>query len=88
MTIKKVDTSSRFERSFSRLPLSVQQAAVERKAVFRDSPFAPTLRTHKLSGKLRGLWSFPVTHSHRIVFEFLNDETALFHDIGDHSIYR
>jgi mRNA-degrading endonuclease YafQ of YafQ-DinJ toxin-antitoxin module len=36
-------------------------------------------------GKLRGLWAFSVTRDIRIIFEFLNGDEVLFHDIGSHS---
>jgi prevent-host-death family protein len=35
-------------------------------------------------GKLRGLWAFSVTRDIRIIFEFLNGDEVLFHDIGSH----
>jgi mRNA-degrading endonuclease YafQ of YafQ-DinJ toxin-antitoxin module len=36
-------------------------------------------------GKLRGLWAFSVTRNIRIIFEFLNGDEVLFHDIGPHT---
>jgi len=31
--------------------------------IFENNPFASQLRTHKLSGKLRGLWAFSVDYN-------------------------
>jgi mRNA-degrading endonuclease YafQ of YafQ-DinJ toxin-antitoxin module len=62
--------------------------AVEKEVIFVKNPFNPQLKTHKLKGKLKGLWSFSVTYSFRIVFEFINDDEVIFYDIGDHKIYQ
>jgi mRNA-degrading endonuclease YafQ of YafQ-DinJ toxin-antitoxin module len=42
------------------------------------------LKTHKLSGKLKELWSFSVDYDERILFYFIEDEKAVFVDIGSH----
>jgi len=52
--------------------------------VFTENPFTPQLRTHKLSGKLKGLWAFSASYDCRVVFEFLGKEKVLLVDIGDH----
>ncbi|WP_084111892.1 type II toxin-antitoxin system RelE/ParE family toxin [Gloeomargarita lithophora] len=52
---------------------------------FIQNPFEPSLKTHKLSGKLKGLWSFSVDYSIRIIFYFTEDEKAIFVDIGNHN---
>ena len=51
---------------------------------FVQHPFHPSLRTHKLSGKLKNFWSFVVEYDCRIVFQFLEDGNALLIDIGKH----
>lgn len=35
---------------------------------FRINPFEPSLKTHKLSGKLKNCWNFSVEYDLRIVF--------------------
>ena len=52
--------------------------------LFIKDPFAPQLRTHKLSGKLEGLWALSVSYECRVVFKFLDEELVLLIDIGDH----
>ena len=52
-------------------------------------PFDPALKTHKLHGKLSGLWACEVEYDCRIVFTFENDpetgETLIvLADIGKH----
>ena len=43
-------------------------------------------KTHKLSGKLKGLWSFSIEYDLRVVFFFTNDKPkkAVFVDMGTH----
>lgn len=47
-------------------------------------PFDPRLRTHKLSGKLEGLWSFSVEFDVRVIFYFTEKDEAVFVDVGSH----
>ncbi len=54
-----------------------------------EDPFHPTLKTHKLSGQLRGLWACWVEYDCRIVFPLEPDpagreETIILVDIGTH----
>ncbi|QTA93466.1 type II toxin-antitoxin system RelE/ParE family toxin [Desulfonema magnum] len=51
---------------------------------FSSDPFFPGLRTHKLYGRLTGLWAFTVDDDRRVVFEFVGDDHALLIDIGKH----
>jgi len=55
-----------------------------RMELFLSSPFAPQLRTHKLSGKLEGQWAFSVDEDCRVVFQFMGEEKVLLIDIGSH----
>ncbi|MBW4535005.1 MAG: type II toxin-antitoxin system YafQ family toxin [Pleurocapsa minor HA4230-MV1] len=52
--------------------------------VFTNNPFDPSLRTHKLSGKLKDLWSFSLEYDERVLFYFTDDGNAVFIDIGNH----
>ncbi len=52
--------------------------------LFSTEPFNPRLRTHKLTGRLEGLWAFSVAYDCRVVFEFLSKNEALLVDIGTH----
>ena len=51
---------------------------------FEKDPFHPSLKTHKLSGKLKGLWAFVVEYNCRVVFQFLEEGDVLLIDIGKH----
>ena len=52
--------------------------------LFSKNPFNPRLRTHKLTGKLEGLWAFSVDYDYRIIFKFINEDEILLIDIGAH----
>ncbi|MEH1867519.1 MAG: type II toxin-antitoxin system YafQ family toxin [Nostoc sp.] len=42
-----------------------------------DDPFTPSLKSHKLTGNLAGLWSCSVAYDCRIIFNFSEDEKLL-----------
>ena len=77
--------SSKFIRSFSKLPKSIQDEFRKKEIVFRKNLYGPSLRTHKL--KDRKEWSFLVIYKIRVIFVFEKSH-ILFVNIGDHSIYR
>jgi addiction module RelE/StbE family toxin len=52
--------------------------------LFSKDPFDRRLRTHKLSGKLEGLWALSVGYDCRVVFKFLGNDEVLLVDIGSH----
>jgi mRNA-degrading endonuclease YafQ of YafQ-DinJ toxin-antitoxin module len=54
-----------------------------------ENPSDPALKTHKLSGRLRGLWACWVEYDCRIIFAFKQDpakqeQLILLVDIGTH----
>lgn len=57
-------------------------------ALFVQDPRHPSLRTHKLSGQLKNIWSLSINRSLRAVYVIENG-TAVFTDIGTHDeVYR
>jgi addiction module RelE/StbE family toxin len=46
-----------------------------------EDPFAPSLATHKLKGKLSGLWACRVGYDMRIIFEFIRGDNSSADDI-------
>jgi len=84
----KVSFSSSFKKKFK---IRIKATANEdlfwaSLYVFMNEPFASKLQTHKLSGKLNGLWSFKVEDDIRVVFYFTTDKPkqAVLVDIGTH----
>jgi mRNA-degrading endonuclease YafQ of YafQ-DinJ toxin-antitoxin module len=60
-----------------------------RLKLLATDPFHPSLKTHKLKGKLSGAWSCTVEYDCRIVFNFKKNpnsdvEEILLIDIGSH----
>ena len=53
--------------------------------IFKDNPFDRRLHTHKLTGKLKELFSFTVDYDVRVIFFFTNGQSkAVLVDIGSH----
>lgn len=82
----RISYTSHFARAARRVPVPLRGLVEERIGRFQNDPHDPSLRTHKLSGKLAGLWSFAIDRRLRIIFEYVPGG-VLFHSIGDHSIY-
>ncbi len=80
--------SPKFEKNYRRLAQNIKEKAKEKEYIFRENPFNPRLKTHKLSGKDKGCWAFWIDNSYRIKFIFLSKGEILFLDIGTHDIYR
>ena len=79
--------SSKFEKQYRKLPLSIKDVAEEKEAIFRSNPFDASLKTHKLHGKLCKYYSFSLNNKYRIIFDFDEDKNVRFHNIGTHDIY-
>jgi len=57
-------------------------------ALFLQNPKHPSLRTHKLTGKIENRWSISITKSIRMVY-VIQEPTIYFVAIGTHDqIYR
>ena len=79
--------TSRFAREAKKMPRHLRTTVEGRVELFKRNHFDPKLKTHKLAGSLKDFWSFSIDYRYRIIFEFVESEKALFHSIGDHSIY-
>ena len=83
----EITFSPSFKRSFKKR-LSKQPEMQERfwkkVEVFTKDPFDNQLKTHKLSGKLREVWSFAIDYDCRVLFYFSEKNNAVFFDIGSH----
>jgi addiction module RelE/StbE family toxin len=80
--------SSSFKRAYKKRVAGKANAEArfwERVEEFKNNPFDPKLRTHKLSGKLKDLWGFSIEYDLRVVFYFVNTQRAVFVDIGTHT---
>jgi addiction module RelE/StbE family toxin len=85
----EVSFSDSFKKAFHKRIKSseIENEFWNRLEIFINDPFEVKLKTHKLSGKLKDLWSFSIEYDLRVVFYFTNDKPkrAVFVDIGTHN---
>jgi len=82
-----INQSTRFKRSFKKLPFHIQKSFFERVRFFAENPFHPRLETHKLKGKLNECYAFCLKDGFRVYFDFAkSDEVNLLY-IGPHDHY-
>ena len=78
--------SDRFKRSlreFVRKHPELHATVQERFEILSRNPRDPSIRTHKLTGKLKGLLAASITHEYRVVFYVEKDFIFLL-AIGSH----
>ena len=82
----EVSFSDSFKKSFRKRTTITEPLFWDRLEVFINDPFESTLKTHHLSGKLKGQWSFSLDYTKRVVFYFTKDKPkkAVLVDIGNH----
>ena len=85
----EVSFSDSFRRVFNK---RIKSKEIEKEfwvcvELFIADPFDPRLKTHKLSGQLKNLWSFTIQYDLRVVFYFTKDKPkkAIIIDIGSHN---
>ena len=88
MKVVKIHYDDDFEEQFLKLPKNIQKKAFKAEALFRQNNFHPSLRLHKLEGKLKEHWSISLDKKYRIMFKIMSDGVVLFISIGLHSIYE
>jgi mRNA interferase YafQ len=85
-------TDKKFKRSFKRLIKKNPQLQDKILAVLEllgNDPFTMSLKSHKLTGQLDGLWCCSVVYDCRIIFAFkkdtiTGDDLIILVDIGSH----
>jgi mRNA-degrading endonuclease YafQ of YafQ-DinJ toxin-antitoxin module len=83
----EVAYSKSFKKAFSKRIKGLQpeeKRFYQRLKVFLANPHHPSLKTHKLSGELKDLWSFSIDFDLRVVFYFSTASKVVFIDIGSH----
>lgn len=77
-----------FVREFKKLPIELQEEALEKIELFKNTQNHQKLKVHRLKGKLKDFYSFSITYSHRIVFTYERKDVVVLIAIGDHDVYR
>jgi addiction module RelE/StbE family toxin len=83
----KISFDNSFKRAFKKRikgNKTLEKKFRDKLEQFQKNPFEPSLKTHKLSGKLKDLWSFTIEYDQRVVFYFTDNNDAVFIDIGSH----
>lgn len=88
MRIDRIDTHSLFNKHYKRLPKRIKEVAKIKELIFRENPYHPALRTYKLHGEEKEVWSFWIVQAYRIKFIFIAESSVLFLDVGTHDIYQ
>lgn len=88
MIVKAIHYDEKFEKEFLALPRKIQRKAIKAEKFFFKNPFHPSLRLHKLEGRLKGAWSISLDKKYRIIFSVMEDGVILFASVGLHAIYE
>lgn len=80
--------TKKFISEYKKLPKKVRLLAIEKEKIFKKNPYEPNLKTHKLTGKLKGNLAFSINYSYRIIFVLENKKEAWFLAVGTHKIYK
>ncbi len=90
MTRKKIKIYllPKFKKSLKDSPRHVADKLEKKKQLFRQNPFHPSLKTHKLKGVMQNYYSFSVDYSYRVIFKFMSEDKVLFINIGTHEVYK
>jgi toxin HigB-1 len=83
----EISFSNSFKKSFKKTiknDINLENKFWDKINIFINDPFERSLKTHKLSGKLKDLWSFTVEFNIRVIFYFADKSKVVFIDIGTH----
>jgi addiction module RelE/StbE family toxin len=83
-----IEYSPKFARQFKKLSKEAKTSAFQCEKIFRDNPFNPKLKTHKLHGTMKEYWAFSISYDYRMGFTFIDGDLVRFHAIGSHDIYQ
>lgn len=69
--IRRIEYTEKFLKALKKLPANIIDLAEEKEKIFKENPFNPVLRTHKLVGKEKEHWAFWINYSYRVKFIFI-----------------
>ena len=81
----QIITTRKFDKNFRKQSVKIKKEFKQRIDIFILDINTPVLRTHKLSGNLKRLWSFNVSGDIRVIFEKKENNIVSLIDIGTHS---
>jgi addiction module RelE/StbE family toxin len=74
-----------FKKKYKKLSEGDKRHFKDRRNMFLENPFHPLLKNHALSGEYSKYRSINITADIRVMYEPIDNETALFITIGTHS---
>ncbi|PIR92050.1 type II toxin-antitoxin system mRNA interferase toxin, RelE/StbE family [Candidatus Falkowbacteria bacterium CG10_big_fil_rev_8_21_14_0_10_44_15] len=88
MIVKDIEYSKSFCKDLKKLPIEIKERAIKIERIFKANPLHPSLRLHKLHGKLKDFWYISVAMDYRIIFVRTDNGVIIFFSIGKHDIYE
>lgn len=85
----EVGLSSHFVKRARRLSKQERDSLDLRTEWFQKHPGDSRLKTHSLTGKLKGFFSFSISFGKRVKYIVVDKNKAVFVDVGSHDeVYR
>lgn len=84
----ELEYAPKFLRQLYKLERNIQEEALQKIALFKDSKNHQHLDVHKLHGHLKDKHAFYITGRVRVLFKYQNPKFASLLAIGDHEIYK
>ncbi|MBI3459032.1 type II toxin-antitoxin system mRNA interferase toxin, RelE/StbE family [Candidatus Azambacteria bacterium] len=75
-----------FEKRYQKLAEVMKLKIKERNILFEQDPYHPILNNHSLTSQYTGYRIINITGDIRIIYKLLDNEVALFSEIGSHSL--
>jgi len=88
MIVKNIEYSRNFCKDLKKIPQDIKEKLIKTEKIFKENPLHPSLRLHRLHGKLKEFWSISINMDYRIIFRRIDDGTIVFFSIGKHDIYE
>ncbi len=87
----KLVTTAYYEKRlevFKKKHSNLRKLYLKTITLLESNPQHPSLRLHKLKGKLVPFYSVSIDMKYRILFDFMiRDDQIILIDIGDHALY-
>lgn len=74
-----------FKKQYKKAPTLIRRNFDERLQIFVRDTTHSILNNHPLTGERKGEWSINITGDWRAIYEYLDDNTAVFLEINTHA---
>lgn len=81
----RILTDKKFNKAYLKLTEKVKLKFKQKLILFLENEYNPLLENHALAGKFKGFRSINVTGDFRAIYYRLEQEVAVFVNIGTHS---